>query len=531
MSEPKVEVTMMRGTVILTVTSFIVKILSAVYRVPFQNLVGDEGFYVYQQVYPIYGIAMTLALTGLPVYFSKMIAAEKSELKRGELMKMFLVVVTGLSLIAFLVLYFGAKGISRAMGDASLAPLLKIVSMMFLLVPGLSTYRGFYQGQLQMKPTAISQLIEQGVRVAVILAAGGAYLSYGLTLYQMGSLATAGSLVGGVAGLGILFLYGRKPKLPRVSWRHVPKASWRPFTRRLLREGGTLCFFSAYLVLFQLIDSFVVKQALEFGGLTELEAKMAKGVFDRGQPLVQLGVVVAIAMTASFLPLLTKYYVMKEDQAYEQTVHSYFKVSLVIGSAASIGLSAVLPYINVTLFEDNSGEVTLSVFVLSVFLVSMIQTYQTIYQSQNLVRRQFISALVGLSVKGIMSPILTIYLGTVGSSISTLLGLAVCWGLLRFYLFRHQARLKIEKGYLLKVMKSLVVMSVLLLVYREVMSQLSWMSYGRVMSLLITLLGVVLGFTSYLLCVIHYQLFNDAEWMMVPFGKKIVKKMNKTNDK
>ena len=40
----------MEGAFILTIASFIAKILSAVYRVPFQNLVGDEGFYVYQQV-------------------------------------------------------------------------------------------------------------------------------------------------------------------------------------------------------------------------------------------------------------------------------------------------------------------------------------------------------------------------------------------------------------------------------------------------------------------------------------------------
>ena len=46
---------------VLTIASFIAKVLSALYRIPLQNLVGDEGFYVYQQVYPIYGIAMTLA--------------------------------------------------------------------------------------------------------------------------------------------------------------------------------------------------------------------------------------------------------------------------------------------------------------------------------------------------------------------------------------------------------------------------------------------------------------------------------------
>lgn len=65
---------MMQGAFVLTAASFIAKVLSAIYRVPLQNLVGDKGFYVYQQVYPIYGLAMTLALSGLPQFISKYIA-------------------------------------------------------------------------------------------------------------------------------------------------------------------------------------------------------------------------------------------------------------------------------------------------------------------------------------------------------------------------------------------------------------------------------------------------------------------------
>ena len=68
----------MQGAFVLTVASFVAKLLSAIYRVPFQNLVGDEGFYVYQQVYPIYGLAMTLALSGLPQFISKYVAEQKS---------------------------------------------------------------------------------------------------------------------------------------------------------------------------------------------------------------------------------------------------------------------------------------------------------------------------------------------------------------------------------------------------------------------------------------------------------------------
>ena len=74
---------LLKGTFILTAAALITKILSAVYRVPFQNIVGDIGFYIYQQVYPFYGIALALSTYGFPVIISKMIA-EREEGKNEK---------------------------------------------------------------------------------------------------------------------------------------------------------------------------------------------------------------------------------------------------------------------------------------------------------------------------------------------------------------------------------------------------------------------------------------------------------------
>ena len=66
----------MRGTFILTIAALFTKILSAFYRIPFQNIVGDVGFYIYQQVYPFYAIAIALSTYGFPVIISKLYAEE-----------------------------------------------------------------------------------------------------------------------------------------------------------------------------------------------------------------------------------------------------------------------------------------------------------------------------------------------------------------------------------------------------------------------------------------------------------------------
>lgn len=521
MMENKMEKKMVRGAVILTVTSFIVKVLSAVYRVPFQNLVGDEGFYVYQQIYPIYGIGMTLALSGLPVYLSKLIAAEEDTSEHQRIMTLFFNSVSVMSVLLFGLLFLGAEFLAKGMGDALLSPLIRVVSFVFVLVPFLSSYRGYYQGQLEMVPTAVSQLMEQGVRVVVILASGYVYVTYHLSVYKMGTLATSGALIGGLCGLFVLYLYGRNHQL-RKKRVTSSREETITFVKRFIMEGGTLCFFSAYLVIFQLVDSFTIKQYLEFSGMPELSAKISKGVFDRGQPLVQLGLVVAVAMTATFLPTLTKSFIFKDMIRYLETARAYLRVSLAIASAAGIGLMLTLPYINVTLFSDNSGELTLCLFVLSIFFVSMIQGYQTIYQSQNHVRFQFIAAVIGLVIKGITTPLLTYYFGTVGSSISTLLGLSGCLLVLQYVLLKREPTIRVGVRFMIKLIGSLGVMIVVLVIYRIGLEQIGWLQHGRLLSFVYTCIGVLLGLMVYLICLIQMRLFTKKEWLMIPFGKNIV---------
>lgn len=109
---------MMNGAVILSVASLIAKILSAVYRVPFQNMVGNTGFYVYQQVYPLYGIGMTFALSGFPIFLSKLVAERKSQSSQKELLKRTFVILSIFSIVLFAGIYGFAGKIASLMETA-----------------------------------------------------------------------------------------------------------------------------------------------------------------------------------------------------------------------------------------------------------------------------------------------------------------------------------------------------------------------------------------------------------------------------
>jgi len=409
--------TTLRGALILSVAAFIAKLLSAVYRVPFQNLVGNTGFYVYQQVYPLYGIGMTFALSGLPVFISKLIADAPDLPTQQRVARQVYRWTWGLAAVIFLLLMGGAPWIARGMGDVALTPLIRMVAWMFLLMPELSVGRGYHQGRFEMLPTARSQVVEQVVRVVVILVVAGLASQQHWPVYRMGTWALSGGAIAAVAAWAVL---------PR--WRYPLTKDVPPVPhvgRRLLIEGGTLCLLTAMLVLLQLIDSFTVKNGLVASGLSDLAAKDLKGVYDRAQPLVQLGLVVAVAFATSLLPALTAAQQRRHVREFKRLTTTMMRIALVIAVAATAGLMSLMPWINRLLFGNTQGSGMLAVYMLSIVLATLIQTYNSVLQSQDQYRLTVVALGMGLLVKALVNRWAVVHFGGMGASGLTVLSLVV----------------------------------------------------------------------------------------------------------
>ena len=137
--------TFMKGASILTIAATIVKILSAVYRVPYQNLVGDKGFYIYQQVYPFIGIFIIWTSYGLAVAVSKLLASTQSRGHEKSIMQCAFVYLLLLSLVFFGILRGFAPFFAEAMGDPELVSLIRVSAYIVLIMPFLSILKGNFQ--------------------------------------------------------------------------------------------------------------------------------------------------------------------------------------------------------------------------------------------------------------------------------------------------------------------------------------------------------------------------------------------------
>ena len=516
---------MMKGAFILTIASFIAKLLSAVYRVPFQNLVGDEGFYVYQQVYPIYGIAMTLALSGLPQFLSKIVVSYKQSDERQTVLNGLYTQVLRWSVLLWALIFFGSGWLATLMGDSRLQTLIQVVSFAFLLIPPLSFYRGYFQGQLVMVPTAISQVCEQLVRVGVILLAAWCYHLFAINIYHVGALAMAGAFIGGLCAWWLLVRYDMKlfGVRKRFSGRLQQTPLQRDLRRRLLIEGGLLSIYSGLLIGFQLIDSFFVVHSLEISGMATHSARVAKGVYDRGQPLVQLGLVAATAFSATFLPALTEAIVGRKPDLFLTTSKVYLRVTVSLSVAAASGLACLIPWINTTLFKDNQGHGTLVLFVMAIALTATIQAYQNIAQSQNTFRRSLKAASWGIMAKLLSTGLLTFCFQTFGTSLSTLVGLLV---ILVYFIRTTDPTVNQfwkEYHFIRKLIVCTVGMVGGLVIFASFVSLIVGPVTHRGGTLLLSLIGVCIGAGIFVSLAVRYRLLTVREWLMLPFGKKILR--------
>ena len=159
------------GASILTLGSLITRILGAFYRIPLTRVLGAVGTGMYQMVFPIYALFIVLSTSGMPLAISKLIAnSSVSIYDKKKIIKKFLLGIVALSLVLVLVLCSTCTLIARAQGNADLYKNYLVISPAIIFVGIISVLRGYFQGEQNYKPTAISQIVEQIVKIGVGLA-------------------------------------------------------------------------------------------------------------------------------------------------------------------------------------------------------------------------------------------------------------------------------------------------------------------------------------------------------------------------
>ena len=486
------------SVIILTVTMLLVKILSALYRVPYQNVLGDAGLYAYQQVYPMAAIIAVLSLNAVPSVISQFNHEYAEKVYR-------LLRISSLMLLILLMMFSGL--IARMMGDENLSLMLRVSLLVLLPFSFVAVARGELQRRDAMQTIAISQLIDQLIRVSVILL--GIYLyTTGFSVYESGAV----SILGSFLGISGAWLYLRRKE------RIKPAGS---LDNKQLKQVLLLTLFYAlsYLIMihWQLVDSFTVLNLLKHVGYSLHDSRELKGIYDRGASLIQMGLIVTTSFALVLIPLLAQAKRQGRHKEMNDYASSALKITIVFSSAASIGLLNLIKPFNLFLFKSDTEAGTLAVYMLAVIFVSLIIMFTAMLQITEDYRVQAFGVVSGLITKIVLNIVLIINFGILGAAIATVSGLLVYTIILyRQIILRYTLTLK---SFTVRWVMTLTMMSLAL----QLIVQLPFTD--RLSALLVSLSGVAAGVLIVGFAMIKYKIISADEWLHLPFGERVIRWM------
>lgn len=507
----------LRGAALLGGAALLSKVLGTLQKIPLQNLAGDRVFGIYNAVYPIYQLLLYLSSAGIPVAISLMIASrheagDKAAVRRVLHAGLLLLAVAGL--LGCAVMWSVSGAASTWLGDPDTLWAIRMAALGLWFVPAVGALRGFFQGQQQMLPSAVSQIAEQLLRVAAIVGMLLLGLSAGWAESRIAAGAMAGSAAGGAAGLVVLLLWVRRSEHesvpPSTARRRPGAASYeravaaaarsaargeglsgpttvlpperlqaaRPLGRQrggavesarlasaaarghasplaarraaapqgrptfgamlrrlraapLLADMRRLALLAAPVALGSLavpiagiVDAVTVPRLLARAGVSGAELMTQFGLYSRGQPLVQLVVMVAGSAAAALVPALAAARQRQDLRAASAQAELMLRLTWWLGAAATLGLVWLAEPINVLLYADSQATIAFAWVSATALAGALNAVTATLLQGLGRVRLPALLLLVAALLKALLNAVLVPAYGIEGAACAGVLALS-----------------------------------------------------------------------------------------------------------
>ncbi|MBN6187395.1 polysaccharide biosynthesis protein [Aneurinibacillus sp. BA2021] len=524
----------LKGAAILGAGALLSKLLGVVYRIPYQNITGDLGYYVYTQVYPLYSALLILATAGFPIAISKFVAEKLAVGDVYGARKIFRVSAGVLALtgcLFFILLWIGAPLLAGFMKDERLAMPIRSVSFALLIVPVMAAMRGYFQGHHDMVPTAVSQISEQFVRVATIIILSYWFMKTSGDVYLAGSGAVFGAVTGACfAFVALLFFWRRNQKIQQqvsndASLRQTfREESVKDIARKLFYYAIPICLGSLVLPLMQLADSFTVVSMLIRGGDDAETAYALKGIFDRGQPLVQFAAFLATALSLSLVPAIAEARALNQHRLITGRTELALRLTFLIGLPASIGLAIVAGPVNVMLYENDNGTAALTVLSFTTIFSTLGITLAGILQGMGEVNLPVRNLLIGVIVKLLLNIVLIPFFGILGASIATVCAYLIST-LLNVYAVKHLTGARFDlKEFFMKPFLAVTMMGLAAFVARQAAERelAGVFSSDRLYATGVSLAAVGAGVVMYAIALFLSGTVRRADLESTKAGRKLV---------
>lgn len=395
--------TFLRGTLILIIAGLITRVLGFVNRIVVARFIGEEGVGLYMMAVPTLVLTITITQLGLPVAISKLVAEAEAQGNHRKIKKILVVslATTGaLSIIFTPAMILLAPYLSNNLftDPRTYYPLMAIAPVVPIIAIS-SVLRGYFQGRQNMKPSAISQVIEQVVRISLVAACTKALLPYGI------EYAAAGAMLSAVVGelmslLYMLFVFKNKKsfRLRRKFFNYVGegKETFRDLMRIALPTTGSRMIGSVAWFF----EPIVVAQSLAIAGVaTAMATKQYGELVGFALPLMMLPSFITYSLSTALVPAISEAAAKKNSILIEHRLQQALRLSFVTGGLAVVLLFVYADPIMLLMYGSSKAAIYIKVMA-PFFLFYYFQgPLQATLQALDLAKAAMINSFIGAAVK------------------------------------------------------------------------------------------------------------------------------------
>lgn len=396
----------LRGTFILLIAGFITRVLGFINRIVIARSIGEEGVGLYMMAFPTFVLVVTITQLGLPVAISKNVAEAEAKGDYAEIKKILVVSLAttiSLSLIFTPALILLAPILSTTLFTdprtyyplAAIAPVVPVIAISSVL-------RGYFQGRQNMRPSAVSQIVEQFVRITLIAVMTKAFLPYGIE--YAAAAAMVASVIGELVSLIYLmtaFKLKKRFKLRKNFFQfvHKGKQTFKDLMDIALPTMGSRMIGS----ISWFFEPIVVVHSLAIAGVVAVTATKQYGALTGfAMPLLMLPSFVTFSLSTSLVPAISEANTQKNYKLIEYRLQQTLRFAFLTGGLAVIVLYVLADPLMQLMYGSTKGAYFIRLMA-PFFLFYYYQgPLQAVLQALNLARAAMINSLIGAVIKTVV---------------------------------------------------------------------------------------------------------------------------------
>lgn len=406
-----------KGAFIATLGIVLTKILGIIYVIPFHAIIGERGGALYGYAYTIYVLFMSLSSAGIPLAISKIVSEYQTLGYYGAKKRAFMIgkrIALLLGFICFLLLMLFAPWIATAvLGDLTggntiedVTFVIRVIGTAILIVPLLSIYRGYFEGHRFMELPSYSQVLEQFVRVLVIVL--GSFMAIkvlDLSLTSAVGIAVFGATAGAIASY--LYLVVKKKQNQskfneKIRSVNEPIITNKQIFKKIVVYAIPFILIDVFKSLYNYVDMVtVVKGLVNIAHFSVVDAESVMSMLSTWSAKFNMIVLaVSTGIIVSLIPTLTQSFVKKDTDDINHKVNQALSILLFFTLPMTLGISFLSEAIW-SLFYGASeyGPNVLSYYIFVGFMIGLFTSTVSIVQVLKDYKTVIISLLVGVVLK------------------------------------------------------------------------------------------------------------------------------------